>query len=66
MSGEFITKAEGVRKAKVEKRTGNPVFDRLLAAGQRLLSIIRKNEHMANKDLAKFADQIDALSDKWA
>lgn len=65
LSGEFVVKAEGVRKAKTEKRTGNPVFDRLLAAGQRLLSIIRKNEHMANKDLAKFADQIDALSDKW-
>ena len=40
-------------------------FDRLLAAGQRLISIIKKNEHMANKDLAKFADQINALADKW-
>ncbi len=65
LKGEFIRQAEGIRKAKAEKRTGNPVFDRLLAAGQRLLSIIRKNEHMANKDLAKFADQIDALADKW-
>lgn len=64
-TGEFVHKAEGIRKAKVEKRTGNPVFDRLLAAGQRLISIIKKNEHMANKDLAKFADQINALADKW-
>jgi metallo-beta-lactamase family protein len=60
-----VNKAEGIRKAQAEKHTGNPVFDRLWAAGQRLVSIIRKNEHMANKDLAKFADQIDALSDKW-
>ncbi len=43
----------------------NTVFDRLLAAGQRLLSVIRHNEGGANKDLAKFADQIDALCDKW-
>lgn len=41
------------------------VFQRLLAAGHRLLSVIQKNEGRANKDLAKFADQINALSDKW-
>ena len=43
----------------------NTVYDRLLAAGQRLLAVIRRNEGGANKDLAKFADQIDALCDKW-
>lgn len=41
------------------------VFQRLLAAGQRLISVIHKNEGGANKDLAKFADQINALCDKW-
>lgn len=41
------------------------VFHRLLAAGQRLMSVIQKNEGRANKDLAKFADQINALCDKW-
>lgn len=41
------------------------VFSRLLAAGQRLLSVIRKNEGGANKDLAKFADQVTSLCDKW-
>ena len=59
---------EGSR-ALVEKKTArskaNTVFARLLAAGERLLTIIRKCEGMANKDLAKFADQINALSDKW-
>ena len=38
---------------------------RLLAAGQRLLAVIRKNEGVANKDLAKFADQVNSLCDKW-
>lgn len=41
------------------------VFQRLLAAGQRLISVIHKNEGGANKDLAKFADQINSLCDKW-
>jgi len=41
------------------------VFARLLAAGQRLIAVIHKNEGCANKDLAKFADQINSLCDKY-
>ena len=41
------------------------VFARLLAAGQRLIAVIYKNEGGANKDLAKFADQINSLADKY-
>lgn len=41
------------------------VYNRLLAAGERLLSVIRHNQGGTNKDLAKFADQINALCDKW-
>ena len=47
------------------KKAGNSVFDRLLAAGQRLIAVIHKNKEIANKDMAKFADQINALCDKW-
>ncbi len=51
---------------KLPKETrGNTIFTRLWAAGQRLLTVIRHNEGGANKDLAKFADQINALCDKW-
>lgn len=62
--------AVGERK-KAEKKTAktksasNMVFDRLVAAGQRLAAVIQKCKGMANKDLAKFADQINALCDKW-
>lgn len=51
----------------IRKRTKgvSDVFTRLLAAGQRLLAVIHKNEGGANKDLAKFADQINSLCDKW-
>ncbi len=41
------------------------IFARLQAAGQRLLALIRKQEGRTNKDLAKFADQINSLCDKW-
>ena len=41
------------------------VFVRLLAAGQRLIAVIYKNQGGANKDLAKFTSQINSLADKW-
>ena len=41
------------------------VFQRLQTAGRRLLGIIEKNRDGTNKDLARFADQITALCDKW-
>ncbi|MEG0546443.1 MAG: MBL fold metallo-hydrolase [Oscillospiraceae bacterium] len=46
-------------------RRKNPAFDRLQAASKRLSSVITHNEGGANKDLAKLADQIIALCDKW-
>lgn len=48
-----------------KKSTPSGVYARLLAAGQRLMTVIKHNEGGANKDLAKFADQIHALCDKW-
>ncbi|MBE5870064.1 MAG: MBL fold metallo-hydrolase [Lachnospiraceae bacterium] len=51
--------------AKKKVQTVSNTFTRLLAAGQRLLAVIKHNEGGANKDLAKFADQINSLCDKW-
>ena len=36
-----------------------------LSMGQRLLSVIYQNEGGANKDLKKFANEIQQLCDKW-
>lgn len=33
--------------------------------GHRLMAIIQKNEGGANKDLKKFANEIEKLCDKW-
>ncbi len=50
---------------KKKIRKVSDIFERLLAAGQRLLSVIQKNRDSTNKDMAKFADQVNALCDKW-
>ncbi len=64
LSNKFEFEAAPVLlKKRVQPATG--AYARLLAAGQRLLAIIKKNEHGANKDLAKMADQITALCDKF-
>lgn len=47
------------------QRAVSDVFGRLVAAGQRLLAVIHQNEGGANKDLARLADQINSLCDKW-
>ncbi len=48
-----------------QKTAASMVFERLVAAGARLAAVIQKCKGMANKDLGKFADQINALCDKW-
>lgn len=61
---------EGMRvriehKANEGQSRAASVFQRLVSAGKRLLRVIEHNEGGANKDLGKFADQINALCDKW-
>ena len=66
ISGRFVKEGERILKAKKPvQRKANDVFERLLAAGRRLLTVIKHNEGGANKDFAKFADQINSLCDKW-
>ena len=50
---------------KKKAKAVSDVFARLVAAGQRLLSVIQKCEGRPNKELGKFADQINSLCDKW-
>ncbi|MBQ0027695.1 MAG: MBL fold metallo-hydrolase [Lachnospiraceae bacterium] len=64
ITGQFDYEAVPMRVAP-KKKPVSDVFSRLMAAGQRLIGVIKKNEGVANKDLAKFADQINSLCDKW-
>lgn len=67
VTGEQIKEGsrELVEKKKASSKASSNVFARLLAAGERLLEVIRQCEGMPNKELAKFADQINALCEKW-
>ena len=66
-TGELIKEGVPIRiqSNSSKQRKPSTVYERLLAAGQRLLAVIKRNEGGANKDLAKFADQVQALCDKW-
>lgn len=64
LSNQFEYEAEPVMvKKKTKPATG--VYARLLAAGQRLMALISRSDGLANKDMAKFADQINSICDKW-
>ncbi len=69
VSGQWKYRAQPVKAEKQKISTGasraKTVYGRLLAAGQRLIAVIKQNEGLANKELAKFADQIEALCNKW-
>lgn len=62
---EYVAEPVAVSKKDRAQAKVRDVYERLKNAGQRLLGIIRKNEGLNNKDMAKFADQINALCDKW-
>ena len=66
-SGACLQEGNTARMAGKKSRTHgeNPVFQRLLEAGRRLMAVIERNRGGANKDLARFASQIQSLADKW-
>jgi metallo-beta-lactamase family protein len=67
LTGKLIL--EGIiderKKDSEPMRRESPVYQRLLAAGARLLDVIARNFGGTNKDLSAFANQINALADKW-
>ncbi|MBO5953503.1 MAG: MBL fold metallo-hydrolase, partial [Oscillospiraceae bacterium] len=67
ITGQCTAKGKILRVSKQSKgrAQANAAFERLTAAGKRLLSVIQKNKGLANKELAKFADQIIALCNKY-
>ena len=64
-----IYEATGIKKEKAytSPRAGKAAraFEKLLAMGHRLLSVIRKNEGCPNKELDRFTREIQSLCDKW-
>lgn len=69
-ANQCIYEAQGIPAPKKTPVTAaaqkvNEVYARLLSMGQRLMVVIHKNEGGANKDLKKFANEIQKLCDKW-
>lgn len=66
LSGEFVRITEGrpVAKTSAKGRTTSPVFLRLIAAAEKLLRVCRSIEGRANKELARYADQIEKITEK--
>ena len=60
---------QGSRK-KVEKKSASAkaadnIYQRLISAAERLLALARRSKGKPNKELSKFADQINSLCDRW-
>ena len=68
LSGDYIEAPAGIPvvRAKAKQARNNDAFDALVAAGERLLAIIRGCRGIPNKELGKFAGQINSLADKWS
>lgn len=64
LTNKFEYEAEPM-PVKKKAKVASGVYARLLAAGQRLMALISRNDGLANKDMAKFADQINSICDKW-
>ena len=68
ITGLQVEKAQIVKvppKTTSARKRSNLVYDRLKLAGMRLLAVIEQNRGGANKDLAKFTSQIEALCEKY-
>ena len=64
-NGRCLQPGNAQPAAKPAAAPTDSVFRRLEAAGQRLSAVIQHNRGGANKDLARFADQINDLCRKW-
>ena len=56
--GKPVVSTGGARAASV--------YNRLESAAERLLSLVRASKGLPNKEIARFADQVTSLVDKWS
>lgn len=66
-TGECLAKGKIVKVSKAAYKTkrAKDVFERLIAAGNRLMKVILKCQGAPNKEVAKFAEEINKLCDKY-
>lgn len=59
-----ITEGRPIERKKPSGRVST-AYQRLVATGERVMAVIRQSEGCSNKELAKFADQLESLCDKF-
>ncbi len=66
-SGKWEVEASPIpyRKETARQKENRTIFELLVAAGERLVSIIQKNRESSNKDIKKFTSDINNLCDRW-
>lgn len=69
LNNTCLHEAQGIRIEKsdtgAKAQKASRAFEKLLSLGHRLITVIRKNEGCANKDLDRFSRDIQSLCDKW-
>lgn len=65
LTGACLQAGEPYQLKQQQKRKANSIFTRLLAAVSRLTAVSQRYSERPNKEIAKFADQLNALCDKF-
>lgn len=68
IADKFTKRARVVKLTNVSdgRKRANIAFEKLLAACNRMKTVIELSRNLSNKELAKFTDQINDLCDKYA
>ena len=68
LQDDYIAAPAGIPivKRKPKQQRSDSAFNALVAAGEKLMALIRNCKDIPNKELGKFAGQVNALTDKWA
>ncbi len=61
----YLAQPVAFEKKQAAAPAVSTVFDRLVSSGKRLMALINAKKGMPNKEIAKMADQINSLADKW-
>lgn len=65
ITGEFVTEGVAVPIVRKSESKPNTVYARLRSVLDRLTKLIKNSEGRTNKDLAKLADKLTDICDKW-
>ncbi len=65
LSGRVLAAGIPQPRKAAPQDAGSPAYRSLKEAGEMLMEVIRRSKGGANKDLARFAEQIRALAEKW-